>query len=143
MKKTIFIVMFVSVTVLFCAEVFSQEQTDESTVFSQEGEDTDILPGMQAVSVGGAKVIIPKGAELKKVTPGLVVPQTAGEYIAQEMPAIKEKILQIQDEVDKMEGTEAKQDKQMQKKQSLQSTKGAEDEEDTQDTETPGILIAG
>lgn len=140
MKKAMFIMVLVSVAVIFASTVTPQVQTEEGTVFGQEGEDTDILPGMQAISVGSAKVIIPKGAELKKVTPGLVVPQTAGEYTAEELPALKEKILQIEGQVDQMERQETTKDKEAPKKERKQDT---EDSEDTEDTHTPGILIAG
>jgi len=140
MKKTfIFMVMFGAV--ILCS-VFARGQGD------QENDENlkNMLPGMKAVPIGSAKLIIPEGAEVRRVTPGLIVPQTAGEYLAEEMPGIMEKLDQ---KIDQAQQDVANLTKQI-SPSSVEGQEGEKDEdeetdekEEKQKDNTPGILISG
>jgi len=138
MKKT-FILMVMLGAVIFHV-VFVHGQGD------QENDENikNMLPGMKAVPIGSAKLIIPEGAEVRRVTPGLIVPQTAGEYLAEEMPGIMEKIDQKIDQAQKDVADLTKQIS----PSSAEGQEGGKDEETDEKEEqqketTPGILIAG
>ncbi|GEM_PF-1337048 len=138
MKKT-FILMVMLGAVIFHV-VFVHGQGD------QENDENikNMLPGMKAVPIGSAKLIIPEGAEVRRVTPGLIVPQTAGEYLAEEMPGIMEKIDQ---KIDQAQQEVTDLTKQI-SPSSAEGQKGGKDEETDEKEEqqketTPGILIAG
>ena len=138
MKKT-FILMVMLGAVIFHV-VFVHGQGD------QENDENikNMLPGMKAVPIGSAKLIIPEGAEVRRVTPGLIVPQTAGEYLAEEMPGIMEKIDQ---KIDQAQQEVTDLTKQI-SPSSAEGQEGGKDEETDEKEEqqketTPGILIAG
>jgi len=142
MKKLFIMVL---VTVIFYSISAGAQQGQDQNQWKEEQkqaqEDSGIknmLPGMKAVPIGSAKLIIPEGAQVRRVTPGLIVPQTAGEYIAQELPAMKEKLSQAEMGVAELKeqlGTDSAAKKKEQEE--------AEAAEAAKKEDTPGILISG
>jgi len=137
--KSIFIFMVIFIAAILCS-VPVRGQGD------QENDENlkNMLPGMKAVPIGSAKLIIPEGAEVRRVTPGLIVPQTAGEYLAEEMPGIMEKLDQ---KINQAQQDVADLTKQI-SPSSAEDQEGAKDEEtdekeEQQKENTPGILISG
>jgi len=144
MKKLFIMVL---VTVIFYSisagaqQVQNQNQWQEEQKQAQEDSGIkNMLPGMKAVPIGSAKLIIPEGAQVRRVTPGLIVPQTAGEYLAQELPAMKEKLSQAEMGVAELKeqlGTDSA------AKKKEQEEVAEEEAEEAKKEDTPGILISG
>ncbi|MBL7073428.1 MAG: hypothetical protein ISS33_06645 [Candidatus Omnitrophica bacterium] len=144
--KKIFIILIPIAGLLILYSVFVGAQQDqrewqeEQRKVQEESGIKNMLPGMKAVPVGSAKLVIPEGAQVRRVTPGLIVPQTAGEYIAQELPAMKEKLAQAETGVAELKeqlGTDSAMKEK--KQEEIAEEEAAERKKDN----TPGILISG
>lgn len=146
MRRSFLLVLTMSVIFLYSVFAVAQQgqNQQQETIRQEEAQEAsglkNMLPGMKAVPVGSAKLIIPEGAQVRRVTPGLIVPQTAGEYIAQELPAMKEKLAQAEMSVTELKeqlGTDAA------AKEKKQEEIAAEETAEQKKQNSPGILISG